>query len=98
MHHGVLPWNRSTIQTDVVGATAAGTCALQVVTADGHRVRQRNYDECVGKLADIMAEAATAPKDWNKQSKTAEKFNARRLQEKKMQGEKKKARSRSIDY
>jgi hypothetical protein len=71
---------------------------LQVVTADGHRVRQRNYDECVGKLADIMAEAATAPKDWNKQSKTAEKFNARRLQEKKMQGEKKKARSRSIDY
>lgn len=77
---------------------ASLTPLFQVVTADGNRNRQRNYDECVEKLCEIMKEAATMPKDWNKSSKTKEKFNAVRLTEKKLHSNKKKQRNDRIDY
>ena len=67
-----------------------------VVTSDSTRTRQRNYDECLQKLADIMVEASTPPKERNMNSKTKGRFNANRLDEKKMISRKKD--SRRSDY
>jgi protein subunit release factor B len=67
-----------------------------VVTAEGSRTRQRNYEDCVQKLADIMLEASTIPKERNMNSKTKGRFNANRIEEKKIVSRKKE--SRRIDY
>jgi hypothetical protein len=70
----------------------------QVVTAESSRTRQRNYDECLEKLAAIMTEAATEPEERNMNSKTKEKFNANRLLEKKAKSMRKQERRRDYDY
>ena len=67
-----------------------------VVTSDSSRTRQRNYEECVQKLADIMLEASTMPKERNMNSKTKGRFNENRMEEKKVVSRKKE--SRRIDY
>jgi protein subunit release factor B len=68
-----------------------------VVTSDSTRTRHRNYDECLQKLADIMVEAATAPKERNMNSKTKGRFNANRLDEKKIMSRKKDMRRMDFD-
>jgi protein subunit release factor B len=67
-----------------------------VVTSESSRTRQRNYEECVQKLADIMIEASTMPKERNMNSKTKGRFNANRMEEKKLVSRKKE--SRRVDY
>ena len=67
-----------------------------VVTCDSSRTRQRNYDECLEKLAEIMVDASTLPKERNMNSKTKGKYNLNRLDEKKMLSRKKD--SRRIDF
>ena len=68
-----------------------------VVTSDEHRERQRNYEACMAKLAQILTRASVEPKVRNMKSKTAGVFNARRLQEKKMQSKRKEGRRRVLD-
>ena len=67
-----------------------------VVTCDSSRTRQRNYEECLEKLAEIMVDASTLPKERNMNSKTKGKYNLNRLDEKKMLSRKKD--SRRIDF
>ena len=72
------------------------TC--QVVTSQESRTRQRNWDDCVDKLREIMTEASTMPKERNMNSKTKDRFHQVRLQEKKANQKKKESRSKTFDY
>ena len=51
----------------------------------------------MAKLAQILTRASVEPKVRNMKSKTAGVFNARRLQEKKMQSKRKEGRRRVLD-
>lgn len=58
---------------------------------------QRNYQTCLKKLADILTLASIEPKVRNMKSKTAAKFNQKRLEEKRLKSTKKQSRRRDFD-
>ena len=63
-----------------------------LITADAQRTQESNRRACLEKLRDLIAQALVEPK-VRKKSKPSKGSKKRRLDSKKMQGEKKKARS-----
>jgi len=63
-----------------------------LITADAQRTQESNRRACLEKLRDLIAQALVEPK-VRKKSKPSKGSKKRRLESKKMQGEKKKARS-----
>jgi len=68
--------------------TKDGEC---LITSQRYRDQQKNVDDCLNKLRDLLKQAVTPPKK-RKQTKPTRASKERRLRQKKQRGEKKKQR------
>eukprot|EP00188_Purpureofilum_apyrenoidigerum_P002668 Plantae.Rhodophyta-Purpureofilum_apyrenoidigerum.ctg27304.p1 GENE.Plantae.Rhodophyta-Purpureofilum_apyrenoidigerum.ctg27304~~Plantae.Rhodophyta-Purpureofilum_apyrenoidigerum.ctg27304.p1 ORF type:complete len:178 (+),score=46.06 Plantae.Rhodophyta-Purpureofilum_apyrenoidigerum.ctg27304:101-634(+) len=69
-----------------------------IVSNSETRSRKTNYDNCIKKITEFIDKAMIEPKDWNKNSKTADKFHRKRLEDKRRRSENKASRKRTGNF